>query len=252
MAIINVCCNVWAVGGFEIGFKRLSVKLPQYNWRFTTNVIKEADLIIYANDDRFYDQAKQLNKPTIQRMTGPRSYGMSQPDDLSAVICSSLAGFNISKHPKKQLIYNGVDFDYLKTIKPIACDLLYSPARQGVGQRIDIAAEYARKNHRKLTVLGSRQHLIENTAKDLRRKYPEVIWTGLVDPDIASAYMKGCIDYIMPTPVAGVSNAIIEAVACGKNVINLGNAEIPPKDQIDIKVAAKKYDELIQSILKTA
>jgi glycosyltransferase involved in cell wall biosynthesis len=249
MTTINVCMCYFAVGGAEIFWSRLSKKLPQYKWLFTTEVKPEADVVVYSNDHKFYLQARNLNKPVIQRMTGPRSYTLPQPEDLAAVICTSQAGWEASSFDGKQLIYNGIDLEYLKTIQPIKCELLYSPARQGVGQCIDTAIQYAREQKQHLTVLGDRQHLAENTAKLLRTKYPDVAWPGLVAEPIALGYMKGCEAYVMPTPVAGVSNALIEAVAFGKPIINLGHAEIPFLTNIDLNQTASKYDELIRKVL---
>lgn len=246
---INVTLDIWKTGGAEIGYKRISVKLPQYEWIFTTNVVPNADLVIYSNNNRFYEQAKILNKLVIQRTTGPRSFSLPQPEDLSAVICSSKKGWEITTHKNKYLIYNGIDFEHIKKIKPIHNDVLYAPARVGVGQCVDLAIQWAIQNKRYLTVLGSRQHLHENTYEILKCKYPFVNWTGLVEPDIASAYIKGCNIYICPTKTHGVSNAIIEAVANNKQIINLGGVEIPSRDQIDINVTAKKYDDLIKQTL---
>jgi hypothetical protein len=247
--LINICLDVWSVGGAELGYKRIASKLPNYSWSFTTDVDPNANLVIYSNNHRFYDQAKALNLPTIQRTTGPRSYSLPQPNDLKAVICSSIKGYEITKHHNKHLIYNGIDFEHLKAITPIPCDLLYAPARIGVGQCVETAIKYSKEHRRHLTVLGGKQHLHEDTYKILKRKYPEVCWTGLVDPNVASSYIKGCKAYICPTKTHGVSNAIIECVAQDKTIINLGGVEIPPKDQIDINVAANKYDALIKSVL---
>ncbi|MFA5023393.1 MAG: hypothetical protein WC523_00350 [Patescibacteria group bacterium] len=250
MKCINICLEVWAVGGAEIGYKRVATKLNNYKWLFTNKVSESADLVIYSNSNKFYDQAKRLNIPVIQRMTGPRSYQLKQPNDLSAVICSSLSGWNASTHSKKNLIYNGVDIEYINKISPIFSDILYAPARIGLGQEVELAIKYAKYNNRNITVLGSRQHVAEDTYGILKKRYPWVNWTGLVDVDVASAYIKGCNSYICPTKTHGVSNAIIEAVAHGKEIINLGNVEIPPKDQIDINITAEKYNNLIKTILK--
>lgn len=245
--IIDICLDYWKVGGAEIGYKRIASKLPQHTWLFTTEVDPKADLVIYSNNHRFYEQAKQLNKPAIQRTTGPRSFSLPQPSDLKAVICSSLKGYEITKHANKHLIYNGIDLDHIANIQPMPCELLYAPSRIGVGQCVETAIIYAQQHNKQLTVLGGKQHLVEDTYKILKRKYPKVNWTGLVEPDIASAYIKGCKEYICPTSVHGISNAIIECVAWDKPIINLGSVELPPKDQIDIRIAAKKYDELIKS-----
>lgn len=246
---INVCLDIWATGGAELGYKRIASKLPHYEWSFTTNVDPSANLVIYSNNHRFYEQAKKLNIPVIQRTTGPRSYSLPQPADLKAVICSSKKGYEITKHTNKHLIYNGVDFDFIASIKAIECDLLYAPARVGVGQQVEDAIKYAHKNKRHITVLGAKQHLQENTYDVLRSKYPQVHWTGLVEPEVASAYIKGCKAYICPTKVHGVSNAIIEAVANDKSIINLGEVEVPSKIDIDINTTARKYDEVIREVL---
>jgi len=251
MAIINVCLDVWGkAGGAEVGYWRIAQKLPQYDWKFTTDVDPTANLVIYSNNHRFYDAAKALNIPTILRTTGPRSINMPQPADLKAVICSSKKAYELSTHANKHLIYNGVDFKWLDHVKPIECDLLYSPARVGVGQQVEKAIQYAQQNNRNLTVLGSRQHLAEDTYDVLKKKYPAVFWTGLLDPNQALRLMKGCKDYIVPTSVHGVSNAVIEAVAYGKNIINLGGVEVPAKEDIDINITADKYDKLIQEALR--
>jgi hypothetical protein len=249
MAKVNVCMGIWGVGGAERFWERLARKLPQYTWAFTTEVQSTSNLIVYSNDHRFYLQARNYNLPTIQRMTGPRSYTLPQPLDLAAVVCSSKAGFEVSQHPRKQLIYNGIDLGHLKTIKPIPCDLLYAPARNGKGQCIETAIQYAQEQRRSLTVLGDRQHLAENTAEVLRRRYPKVNWPGLVAEDVALGYVKGCNEAIMPTPVHGVSNFLIEAVALHKPIINLGNAEIPLYENLDLNNTAAKYQELFERVL---
>jgi hypothetical protein len=249
MIVINVCLDYWAIGGSELGYKRIASKLPQYDWKFVTKVDKNCDLVIYSNNHRFYEQAKALGKSVIQRTTGPRSYNLPQPDDLCAVICSSKQGYQITKHRNRHLIYNGIDFTHINTIIPISNDLLYAPARIGVGQCVEDAIKYAKNNNRHLTVLGAKQHLNENTYEELKFKYPNVNWTGLVDPDVASAYIKGCVSYICPTKVHGVSNAIIEAVANRKEIINIGQVEIPPIEEIDINLTAKKYNSIIQNII---
>jgi len=249
--IINICMNFWAMGGAEIGYKRIAAKLSEYEWLFTTEVDSKSDLVIYSNNDKYYHQAKKYNIPTILRTTGPRSYNIVQPLDLAAVICSSKKAYKLSKHPKKQLIYNGIDFEHLATIKPIKCDILYAPARQGMGQKIEVAAEWARSHNRKLTCLGDKQHLVEDTATVLRRKYPEVVWTGLVDNNTALGYIRGCNSGIMPTSTHGVSNFIIECVAADKPIINIGGVEIPDKKDIDLNNTVNSYRLLIENVLKT-
>lgn len=248
--IISICLNFWAIGGAERFYHRLSEKLPQYKWLFTTCVEPKADLVIYSNDHKFYNQAKKLNIPSILRITGPRSYSLAQPDDLKFVICSSKKSFELSKHKNKILIYNGIDFDKIKDIEPIQCDLLYGCARVGKGQAPEVAIKYALKNKRHITITGEKQHLAENTYYELRRKYPQINWTGLLDEQTMLQYIKGCKEAIMPTSIHGISNFILECISMDKPIINLGNVEMPPKDQIDINITAEKYDELIKGVLK--
>lgn len=246
---INVTMDFWGVGGAERFWQRLSKKLPQYEWAFTTEVDPHTDLVIYSNNYRFYEQAKRLNKKVAERVTGPRSYGLVHPSDLSFLICSSKAGFDRIDHSKKCLIYNGIDLDSLKIISPISCDLLYGCARVGIGQAPEKAIQYAIKNSRHLTITGSRQHLAENTYKELKSKYPQVCFTGLLDEDVMLGYIKGCKAGIMPTSTHGLSNFVLELVACDKPLINIGNVEVPNKNDIDINITAKKYNELISPIL---
>lgn len=249
MKTICVCCNIFAVGGLEIGFYRLAKALPQYKWVFDTNVVK-SDVLIYNNDDRFYHQAKQLGMNNIiLRYSGPRSYNLPAHEDLAAVICSSQTSYDLCGHPRKRLIYNGIDLDYVAGIKPIKCQALVANSRVGKGQAVDVAIKWAAQNKKHLTVLGGRQHLHENTYEELKKQFPWVCWPGLVTPEVASAYIKGCDIYVMPTKIAGISNAIIEAVINNKPIVNIGNVELPPKDQIDIKVSASKYDELIKGLI---
>lgn len=247
--IVNVCLEYWAVGGAERFFQRLSRKLPQYKWIFTKQMSEQADIVIYSNAHKFYEQAKLLNKPTILRITGPRSYSLPQPEDLRAVICSSNISYGLSKHKNKVLIYNGIDFEMLKCIKPIKNDLLYGCARVGMGQAPEAAIQYALKNNRHLTITGSKQHLAENTYNILRKKYPQVNWTGLLDESTMLRYVKGCKAGIMPTSVHGISNFIIECVSMDKPLINLGGVEVVNKADIDINITAQKYKKLIENCL---
>jgi hypothetical protein len=251
MTTINVCMCYFAVGGAEIFWSRLAKKLPQYKWLFTTEVKPEADVVVYSNDHKFYLQARNLNKPVIQRMTGPRSYTLPQPEDLAAVICTSQAGWEASRFDGKQLIYNGIDLEYLKTIQPIKCDLLYGCARVGVGQQVEKAIHYAEEHGRHLTVLGGKQHLTEDTYDVLKKRYKDVAWTGLVEEETALGYVAGCNSGIMPTSVHGISNFLIECVGLGKTVISLGSAEIPLLTNIDINQTAARYQKLIDSITKS-
>jgi len=250
MKIINVCMDFWEVGGAERFWQRLSKNMIQYKWLFTKSVDVSADIVIYSNSHKFYEQAKKLNKPIMQRVTGPRSYSLQQPNDLEAVICSSKKGYDISIHKNKYLIYNGIDFEHLNSIKPISCDLLYGCARIGIGQKVDVACEYAIKTKHHLTITGARQHVAENIYDKMKEKYPNFHWTGLLDEDIMLAYVKGCNKGIMPTSVHGVSNFILELVACDKPIINIGSVEVPLKEKIDINIVSRKYDNIIKSILK--
>jgi hypothetical protein len=249
MKTINVCLGIWGTGGAERGYQRIADKLPEYRWLFTTKVDPNSDLVMYSNDHKFYEQAKQHNIPTILRLTGPRSYSKPQPDDLKTVICSNQKAYELSQHKNKHLIYNGIDLDMVSRVKPIKCDLLYGCARVGVGQKVDVAIKYAIDNNRHLTVTGARQHLAEDTYDKLKKKYQQVNWTGLLDEDTMLRYIKGCKAGIMPTSVHGLSNFIIELVACDKPIINLGGVETVNKGQIDINVTAQKYRELIESCL---
>jgi glycosyltransferase involved in cell wall biosynthesis len=246
MKIVNVCLGIWAVGGAERGYQRIADKLPEYKWLFTTKVDPTANLVIYSNTHEFYKQAKRIGVPAILRVTGPRSYSIPQPDDLGAVVCSSKKSYEISRHKNKYLIYNGIDFSMIDKIKLTKCDLLYGCARIGLGQQVEKAIKYAIKNNRHLTVTGAKQHVTENVYDTLRKKYPQVRWTGLLDEETMLSYVKGCKEGIMPTSVHGLSNFIIELAACGKPLINLGGVETVNKEDIDINVTARKYKELIE------
>jgi len=250
MKTINVCLGVWAVGGAERGYQRVADKLPEYNWLFTTRVDPSSNLVIYSNGHEFYEQARTAGIPAILRVTGPRSHTLPQPDDLSAVICSSKKSYKKSMHKNKHLIYNGIDLEMIDKIEPIECDLLYGCARIGIGQRVEKAISYAIKNDRHLTVTGERQHVTENVYDLLRYKYPQVCWTGLLDEKTMLSYVKGCKEGIMPTPIHGISNFIIELTACDKPLINLGGVETVDKTDIDINVTAQKYKELIEEHAK--
>jgi hypothetical protein len=240
---IAIALKYWAIGGAEVGYRRLSNALP-YDFDFVTAITQPYDVVIYSNSHDFYKQAKSVGcKKIIQRTTGPRSYNLPQPNDLHAIVCSSVKAYNKSQHPNKVLIYN---LPPSEPAKPIKCDLLYSPARIGVGQCVDKACDYAYQNQRLLTVLGGKQHLHEDTYYELQRRYPEVQWTGVVNPTKALRYMKGCEDYIVPTSVHGVSNAVIEAVAMNKNIINLGGVEVPDKENIDPSETLKKWIKLLE------
>lgn len=245
---VNVCMEHWAVGGAERFWERLSRALPQYEWEFSRQVVDDADIVVYSNAHKFYDQAKKLNKPTILRITGPRSHKLPQPPDLKAVVCSSKKSFEVSSHKNKKLIYNGIDFSALDLIEPIECDIIYGCARIGLGQKPEVAIKYSLANNRHLTITGSRQHVAENIYDQLRQKYPQVHWTGLIDEAEMLRYIKGCKAGIMPTSVHGVSNFIIECISMDKPIINIGNVEVPNKADIDIQMTAEKYDQLFRSI----
>lgn len=252
MMKINVCLNIWGkAGGAERGYERLSNALNQYQWSFTTKVDDTADIVLYSNDHKFYEQAKMLNKPTIFRLTGPRSYNLPQPDDLKYVVCSSQKSYDLSSHARKVKILNGIDFDSLKDIKPIKCDLLYGPARIGRTQKVELAIKWAIDNNRTLTVTGARQHVAEDIEGQLKAKYPNVKWTGLIDEKTMLRYIAGCKSAIMPASGHGLSNFVIESIAFNKPIVNLGKVEVPRKEDIDLKNTAQQYDKLFQSILNT-
>mgnify|MGYP001579036935 CR=1 FL=1 len=251
MIKINVVMD-FIVGGAYIGLLSIAHKLPQYQWTFTTEVQPDADIVLYMNNNRHYEKAKKLGiKYIIQRKTGERSLKVITPDDLVSVICGSKKSFEHTKHPRKVLIYNGVDFDHIKIIKPKQnIQLLCSENRIGTGQRIHLACEYAIKHNKKLTILGSGEGVAEDTYAKLRKKYTQFNWIGRVEPDEALAYIKACEAIIVSNPSHGCANQILEAVSMDKPIITLANLEIPNKADIDINVTAKKYDELIRSILK--
>lgn len=247
---INVCLAIWATGGAERGYYRLASALPDYDWSFTTKVEADANIVLYSNDIKFYHQAKALNIPAIYRITGPRSYKIPCPDDLEYVVCSSNKAYEICKHPRKVKIFNGIDFDSLKDIKPIPCDLLYGPARLGRTQKVEMAIQWAIKNKRHLTVTGARQHVAEDIEGQLKKKYPQVNFVGLVDEKTMLGLIKGCKDAIMPASGHGLSNFILECISLDKNIINLGDVEIPSKADIDLKNTVDQYDKLFKEILK--
>lgn len=252
MKNINVVMD-YKVGGAYIGLDRISKSLSsEYKWNFTTEIDPKADLVIYMNNHRHYVKAKEYKiKHIIQRKTGVRSLAVQTPNDLDAVICASKRSYEIVNHPKKILIYNGIDLDHINTIKPKEnIDLLIAETRIGVGQRAHLGCEYAINHKRKLTILGNGKGLEEDTYDILRKKYPQHNWVGRVSPDEALAYIKGCNAIIVSNPSHGVANQIIEAHAMNKEVIMLCDGlEIPPKDQLDINITAKKYKELIDEIL---
>lgn len=248
-ARINVCLNYWAIGGAENFYHRLADSLPQYEWSFTKKVEPNSDIVVYSNDHSFYKQSKKIGIPAIMRVTGPRSYSLPQPDDLEFVICSSKKSYELSTHSRKKLIYNGINFEHLASIKPIHCQLLVSEARIGVGQKVEKAIKYSIEHKKHLTCLGSRQHLAENTYDQLKSKYPNVTFTGLVKPDVSLQYIKGCEALVIASGTHGISNSLLEATALDKPIINLGGVETVDKKDINIKDTAIEYDNLFKSIL---
>ena len=251
MKTINVVMD-YLIGGALVGLERIAFKLPQYNWKFTTEVLKGADIVLYMNNHRHYEKAKQLNiKHIIQRKTGTRSLPIPEPDDLKAVICGSKISYDNSKHDNKILIYNGVDLEYISSIEPKKdVDLLIAESRIGIGQQIHRGCEFAIENKRHLTILGSGKGLNENTYDIWRKRYSQPNWVGRVNPDEALSYIKGCNSIIVSNPAHGVANQIIEALMMNKEIITLCNGlEIPPKDQLDINITAEKYKKLIDEIL---
>lgn len=249
---INVVMDA-LIGGAYVGLLRIAHKLDIYHWSFSTEVQPDADIILYMNNNRHYEKAKKLGiKYVIQRKTGERSLKVPTPDDLAAVICGSKKSFSHTQHPKKVLIYNGIDFDHLKTIQPKSnISLLVAESRIGQGQRIHLACEYAIKHKKHLTILGSGEGVAENTHAVLRSKYPQFNWVGRVEPDVALAYIKGCEAIIVSNPAHGVANQILEAISMDKPVINLANCEIPNKSDIDLNNTARLYKELIERILNS-
>lgn len=249
MKKINVVMS-YMVGGALTGMKRISSAMPQYDWIFTTNPV-QSDMCIYMNDHKQYLSAKKLGiKHIIQRKTGIRSLKVQEPLDLDAVICASNASYIKSKHPKKILIYNGIDLDFLKTIKPEPnIDLLIAESRIGIGQQVEKSIQYALKNNRHLTILGSGEGLAENTYEKLKKKYTQLNWAGRVSVEKALSYIKGSNGIIISNPSHGVANQVLEALAMNKPIINLGNVEIPPESEIDINITVQKYDSLIKSII---
>lgn len=249
MKKINVVMS-YMVGGALTGMKRISSAMPQYDWIFTTNPV-QSDMCIYMNDHKHYLSAKKLGiKHIVQRKTGIRSLKVQEPSDLSAVICASERSYNNSKHPKKTLIYNGVDLGFLKTIKPEPnIDLVIAESRIGKGQAVEKSIQYALKNKRDLTILGSGEGLAESTYRKLKKKYPQFNWVGRVPADKALSYIKGSNGIIISNPSHGIANQVIEALAMDKPIINLGGVEVPPKSEIDINITVQKYNSLIKSIL---
>ncbi len=247
---INVVMD-YLIGGAYVGLKRIEAKLPEYEWKFSQEVEEDADILIYMNNHRHYQKAKKLGiKHIIQRKTGERSLKVQSPNDLDAVICASKKSFEHEKHPKKILIYNGIDFDHLSTIAPKEGVVwLVAESRIGIGQRVDLACKYARENKKPLTILGSKANLAENTYNILKNTYPEFNWVGTVAPDVALSYIKGCELLIVNNPSHGVANQIIEAVAMGKKIKAAPGLEIPDIKDIDINNTVIEYIKLFKSIL---
>jgi hypothetical protein len=238
------------VGGAFVGLTRIANALSEYTWVFTTEV-QPSDVVLYLNNHRHYERAKQLGiKHIIQRKTGERSLKVPTPADLDAVICASLKSFNYTQHKRKILIYNGLDLQHLSTIIPQPnIDLLVGESRIGKGQCVDLACEYALKHNRHLTILGDKANLAEDTYYTLKAAYPQFSWIGQVSPDVALSYIKGCSAIIVGNKAHGVSNTSIEATLMGRQIIDLtGCLEIPPIDQLDLNITAKKYRELLESL----
>lgn len=251
--IINITLS-YLIGGAYVGLQRVAEALPEYKWTFTKTPDSNADICLYMNDHNHYLAAKELGiKHIVQRKTGVRSLKIPEPDDLDSLICGSKASFNNSKHSRKVLIYNGLDFNHLKTIRPKPnIDLLVAESRCGKGQRIDASIQYAIKHKKHLTILGDGKGLAENTYKELRKKYPQFTWIGRVSPDEALSYIKGCNKILIANPSHGVANQALEAIAMGKKIIDLTPGkvlEIPDKKDIDIRNTANQYDALFKSIL---
>lgn len=253
MTKINVAIE-FHVGGAWVFTQRLAKALPQYEWVFSKAPV-ESDIVLYMNDHRHYINAKKIGvRHIIQRKTGRRSLATEEPPDLDAVVCASLESYNKSKHKNKVLIYNGVDLEQAKKIKPIKCDLLCSESRCGKGQKIDRIIDYALKNKRHLTLLGNGDGIAnDDTYKNIKRKYPQFDYPGRVSPEKSLGYIKGCKSLAIANPSHGCSNSIIEGLVFGREIIDLTpkkSLEIPPIDQLYLKLTAKKYDELFKDILK--
>ena len=248
--IINVVMD-YLIGGAYVGNKRIADALPQYTWAFSTEVNPKADLVLYMNNHRHYERAKALGiKHIIQRKTGERSLSTPTPDDLDAVICASKRSWDCTIHPRKTLIYNGVDLDYLSTLTPKPdIDLLVAESRIGIGQRVDLACKYAIQQRRNLTILGSKANLDEDTYYYLKAAYPQFSWIGTVSSEEALTYIKGCQALIVSNPSHGTANQIIEALAMDRPIIRFAELELPPKDQIDLRITAQKYDQLLRNVL---
>lgn len=251
MIIINVVMD-YLIGGAFVGTKRITDKLKHYVWNFSTEVRTKSDIVLYMNNHRHYEAAKLLRiKYIIQRKTGERSLKVPNPEDLSAIICASKKSFEQTNHSKKVLIYNGIDFDLIKSIMPKPnIDLLVAESRIGTGQRVDLACDYAIGQKRHLTILGSKANLIEDTYFKLKSAYPQFDWIGTVSEKEALSYIKGCNAIIVSNQSHGVANQIIESLSMDKQIIRFAEIEIPSKQDIDINITARKYDELIKSIIK--
>ena len=247
---INVVMD-YLVGGAYVGLLRIASKLPQYSWSFTTKVEQQADIVLYMNNHIHYERAKSFGiRHIIQRKTGERSLVVQTPEDLDAVICASKRSYEYTKHSKKILIYNGIDFEQLSHIIPKPnIDLLVAESRIGVGQRVNLACQYAIEHKQHLTILGSKANLVEDTYYKLKASYPQFNWIGTVGMEEALSYIKGCSALIICNPSHGVANQSIEGVAMDKKIVNLANLEIPDKRDIDINVTAKKYDDLFKTLL---
>lgn len=251
--VINVVMD-YLVGGAYIGLMRIARNMPQYKWEFSTEVNKNANIVIYMNNHRHYTRAKEYNiKHIIQRKTGERSLKIETPDDLGYVICSSKRSYDFVKHKNKILVYNGIDFVHLSSICPKSnVDFLVAESRIGIGQRVDLACKYALKHNRHLTILGGKANLDENTYFVLKKQYPMFKWVGTVSEDESLSYIKGCNSIIVSNSSHGVANQVIEAVACNKNIIDLttNKLEIPDKDNINITCAIEKYKDIFSKLME--
>lgn len=247
MNITIALSDIKTQGGAKLFFDNIVIHLSQYNWNFTQTIIPHnTDILIYGNKHEFYTKAKALGIPKIiQRTQGQRALHMPQPEDLSAVVCSSKKSYSLSSHPNKIFICNGIDFDLAAGLKPILSDLLVAESRISKGQQVEKSIQWAINNNRKLTILGSKQHSIETVEDELKRKYPQCNWIGLVDYPTSLRYIKGCNELIVASSAHGLSNSVLAATHFGKAIVNLGGVEeidyVP-----DTKETAKLYKQIIE------
>lgn len=233
-------------GGAKLFFDNLTKHLPQFNLHFTQGAIPaNSDVLIYGNRHDFYTQAKALNIPKIiQRTQGQRAMNLQQPEDLHAVVCSSQKSYQLSTHPNKTYICNGIDYALADSLKPINCDLLCAESRIAKGQRIGEAIQWAVKHNRRITILGSKQGSAEKVDEQLKIKYPNCEWVGLVDYTTSLQYIKGCKELVVASPAHGLSNSVLAATYFQKPIQNIGGVEIPITVP-DMKVTAENYIDLI-------